>query len=164
MRGGRLLYFSGFSCSFVVVFLFPIPFVFFCIVLHLFFHYCFLVFYCLFFCLLCIVLYYVLYCIMWCCIIIIIIIVIIIITLHFHTCLCTFSCTIAQQQRKLLHSYNNYHKWLPRLEMSFSSSVHSDMNLGDSVCLGSYSEVIKFSNAFWILGWYSEVRKETLGC
>ena len=29
MRGGRLLYFSDFSCSFVVVFLFPIPFVFF---------------------------------------------------------------------------------------------------------------------------------------
>ena len=29
MRGGRRLYFSDFSCSFVVVFLFPIPFVFF---------------------------------------------------------------------------------------------------------------------------------------
>ena len=27
MRGGRLLYFSDFSCSFVVVFLFPISFV-----------------------------------------------------------------------------------------------------------------------------------------
>ena len=29
MRGGRLLYFSDFSCSFVVVFLFPISLVFF---------------------------------------------------------------------------------------------------------------------------------------
>ena len=66
MRGGRLLYFSDFSCSFVVVFLFPISFVFFvlyciasflsllfsCIVLSVFFVYC--------------VLYYIMYSIVSC--------------------------------------------------------------------------------------------------
>ena len=64
MRGGRLLYFSDFSCSFVVVFLFPIPFVF-CFVLYCIFSFITVFLYC-------IVCFFV-YCVLYCIIIIIII-------------------------------------------------------------------------------------------
>ena len=62
VRGGRLLYFSDFSCSFVVVFLFPISFVFFCFVLYYIFSFITVFLYCI----VCFFVYCVLYCIMYC--------------------------------------------------------------------------------------------------